>query len=89
VADETTEGPAPAGPPPTPELDRQSQAIEDGAHKIAEFLDWLESEGYVIHEDHDRYADPKKLLADFFGIDLNKIETEKLALLDYIREQQR
>ena len=34
-------------PPATPELDRQSEAIRDGAHRVGEFLDWLDENGYA------------------------------------------
>lgn len=101
MADETTAGPAPAGPPPTPELDKQHRAIEDGAHRVGEFLDWLESEGYVLarYSDGDScpegcsgldpdYAAKEKLVAGFFGIDLGRIEAERQSLLDYLRGQQ-
>jgi hypothetical protein len=33
-------------------------------------------------------SQPEQLMADFFGIDRNKIETERRALLDYMRSHQ-
>jgi hypothetical protein len=93
VADETTAGPAPAGPPPTPELDRQRQAIEDGAHRIGEFLDWLGEQGYHLAKyydgrSYDANPGPQNLVAGFYRIDLDKIEAERRALLAYIRSTQ-
>lgn len=85
--------------PATPELDKQHQAIERGAHRLGEFLDWLAAEGYVLARyssgdscyagcsglDPD-YTDREKLVAGFFGIDLAKIEAERMALLEHIRK---
>lgn len=94
MADETTVGPAPAGPPPTPELDRQHQAIEDGAHRIGEFLDWLSEQGYHLGRyseggrAYDASPSPQNLVAGFYRIDLDKIEAERRALLAYIRSTQ-
>lgn len=85
-----------AGPPPTPELDKQSVAIQNGAHQIVYFLDWLNEEGYVIarspHEDdydaevlEPAAKSTQDLIAGYFQIDLNKIEAERRALLEYVR----
>jgi hypothetical protein len=97
-------------PPLTPELDRQSKAIKDGAHRIGEFLDWLEEQGYVLAryakpdadgeyeaDGYDRYSGEvlhqsyvgkEKLIAGFFGLDLDKIEAERMALLEHLRARQ-
>lgn len=81
--------------PATPELEKQSAAIKDGAHKIGEFLDWLESEGIVLarHGERSGYLVTvsggfQELIAGFYKIDLNKIEQERRALLAYVRAQQ-
>ncbi len=71
---------------------------------LTEFYDWLHDQGYCIaeeieHEWEDEYDDyghmlhpvrirPEQLFADFFGIDLDKIETERRAILDALREAQ-
>jgi hypothetical protein len=79
--------------PPTPELDRQSQAIEDG-RRLVEFLDWLSEQGYHLAKYHDGQPydanpGPQKLIAGFYGIDLDKIEAERRALLEHVRELNR
>lgn len=81
--------------PQTPELDKQLAIIESGEAKtVQDFLDWLRQEqGYVLakytkvdgYRDEqlvDHYPQPEKLMADFFGIDQNKIEQERRAILD-------
>lgn len=80
--------------PATPELDKQHEAIEHGAaHRIGEFIDWLREQGYIlakydaVDDLYDTNMPPKDLLADYFKIDLAKIEQEKRALLDHIRQQ--
>lgn len=83
---------------PTPELDRQSEIIKSGkAETVQEFFDWLiEERGYTLcvpKEDSlhgyylpaPSYGGPEQLMADFFGIDRNKIETERRALLDALQ----
>jgi hypothetical protein len=87
----------PAGPPATPELDKQSVAIKNGAHEIGHFLDWLDEQGYAIAsrgveddygEEHFVPASASKqdLIAGYFSIDMDKIEAERRALLAYVRE---
>jgi hypothetical protein len=86
--------------PPTPELDKQSAIIKSGkAAVVQDFYDWLHNErGYQLCEPVPNslhgyyglasYGGPEQLMADFFGIDRDKIETERRALLDMLREQQ-
>lgn len=77
--------------PATPELDKQSAAIKDGAHRIGEFLDWLAEKGYHLgryNENGRAYdAGPQfaDLIAGFYGVDLDEIERERRAILAYIR----
>lgn len=73
--------------PPTPELDKML-AVKDQSQTIGEFLDWLtEVKGYVLaeYDENDRlypkYSSIETLLAEFFGIDLKKIEEERRAIL--------
>lgn len=80
--------------PWTPELERRHLVIEDGrAPLLGRFLDHLDESGIVLARWsgaggcdlaplHQR---EEKTLADFFGLDLDKIESEKLALLRYVR----
>lgn len=78
--------------PATPECDLMV-SVSDDSHKIGEFLDWLEDQGIHLAEwDEDDQMMPhresyERLLARFFGIDLDKVETERRALLEHIRAQ--
>lgn len=68
-------------------------AISDESQAIGEFLEMC---GYTLCElDEVSYTRPRfvpvaksmqQILADYFEIDLSKIETEKRAMLDAIRE---
>ncbi len=79
----------------TPELDKRSGVLDD-SHKIGEFLDWLEQEKGITlaqWDDHDRLMPARtggfeRLLADYFGIDLDKVEAEKMAILEQLRAKQ-
>lgn len=68
--------------------------IAEQSQAIGEFLDWMSGKGFHLlkwHEfddgTHDYITAPSvvKLLAEFFDIDLDKIEREKRAMLDYMR----
>ena len=83
---------------PCPECDKII-AVKNESQKIGEFLGWLGSEKNLticrwVGEDEDddiggrfypEHLDVQKLLAEFFGIDLNKVEEEKRSLLEEIR----
>jgi hypothetical protein len=82
--------------PETPEHDKLHK-IADKSQVIGEFLDWLPEQGihlarWVYDEGYDRERlvtgagkSNTALLAEFFEIDLDKIETEKRALLEHLR----
>lgn len=81
--------------PPTPELDRRADLIATGRPEaVGGFLDWLGEHGYVIARWEEfpgegeqlvpAHVRPEKLLADHFGIDLQKVETEQRAILEAI-----
>lgn len=81
----------------TPELDKQSEVIKSGESRtLTDFYDWLGEHGYFIakyvrFEDrvHEQLApisqSPEQLFADFFGIDLDKIEEERQAIVKALR----
>jgi hypothetical protein len=80
--------------PRTPELDLQHEALESGHPQVlGEFLDHLQRSGIVLARwaDDDRDVlyeisqDNNRLLADFLGIDLDRIERERMALLRWVR----
>jgi len=59
-----------------------------------DFLTWLQEEKHweLCELINDRLYVPvrfqmEKLLAEFHGIDLNKVEKERRALLDFLRNQ--
>jgi len=73
------------------------EKIKDFSQKCGEFLDWLQHEKglflatYSGEEGDELYrADEtiNQLLVEFFGIDLKKLEAEKLKMLDEIRQLQ-
>lgn len=77
----------------TPECDKM-RAARDTSQAIGSFLDWLEHETDMVvcyfEDSRDEYLPVRKtikqLLADYFEIDLNKVEEEKRALLELQRE---
>jgi hypothetical protein len=67
--------------------------IKDKSQAIGEFMEWLESQGVHLarYNASGEYLWPAPLniqnrLAEFFGIDRDKIEEEKLAMLDLQRK---
>jgi hypothetical protein len=80
----------------TPECERLS-AISDKSNCIGEFIDWLHEQDMTIAkwEDLEDHDDPSlwpysgsttRLLAQFFDIDLDKVEKEKREILEALRE---
>lgn len=82
--------------PKHPECDRLLE-VADESKKIGAFLDWLVRNGYYIAEwDHRPLADAalirtnktfEGLLADYYEIDLEKVNSEKQAILNFLREE--
>lgn len=79
----------------TPELDKRKKvALDTGASQVlTDFYDWLTQEkGYTLCEPvpgnlHGyygpaSYGGPEQLFAEFFGIDLDRVEAERRLLLD-------
>ena len=87
---------APKAPAPeTPELNKMA-AVQRSTKTINGFLDWLQEEGIQLcttkgldGQEHDYPREDgrsrEKLLADYLGIDLKKVEEERRALLDSLR----
>lgn len=80
--------------PSTPTLDRVKE-ITPYSQKIGEFLEWLQHERKIClatyHEHTDdqllpAHASISTLLHEFFEIDPGKEETERRAVLDYVRK---
>lgn len=80
-----------------PEHDKQSAAIEAGSQTVGEFMEWLVEVkrlelGHWVDGEHAsraRFAPAgipiQTLLAEFFEIDLDKIEQERRLMLDHQR----
>ena len=69
------------------------KALGERRNTVQEFLDWLDEQGIRLAESAGTgelccIGDSKeKVMARFFGIDLNKLELEKRAMLDSLRER--
>lgn len=75
--------------PKTPELDKM-KAVQEKSQAIGAFLDQLSSEGIYLaqYEGDELFSlnqSIEQTLANYFDIDLNKVEEERRALLDHIR----
>lgn len=77
--------------PETPEHDKM-RAISEESHKIGEFLGWLDERGLFLCQFRESIEEfipigtpYEKLLADYFGINLDNIEEEKVAMLVAVR----
>lgn len=85
--------------PDTPELDKRNQIIDSGATDVlTSFYDWLFEHGFVIakYEQFEEYDNPQlvplarhpeQLFADYFGVDLDLLDKERRALLEYVRSK--
>lgn len=74
-----------------PEHDKLT-AVKDQTQAIGEFMDWLADDGVFLarYQEDSKYAWPihrpiTDLLAEWAGIDQNKIEAEKRQMLEQIR----
>jgi hypothetical protein len=96
------ERPRPEGYPATPELDKQGEIIRSGrAAAVQDFLDWLLDEKRVVlaryldHPEPGVFSEqpvpipnsPERLMAEHFGVDLNAVERERRAVLEWVRAQ--
>lgn len=68
------------------------KAVKDRSQACGEFLEWLAQQEYWLAEYDDDYIDLHpiripitRLLARFFEIDEEKLEAEKLQMLEAIR----
>lgn len=86
--------------PACPECEKLA-SVSEKSNELGHFLDWLINENnYVLCEwtEDDAEKDYRRvylgsnkineILAEFFHVDLNKVEQERRALLDWIREEQ-
>lgn len=80
--------------PDTPECDRMAK-VKDRTQVVGEFLEWAGSQGmllgHYVEADYGRFNPVpytiENLLARWVGIDLAKVDREKVALLEWIRIQ--
>mgnify|MGYP001611424741 FL=1 len=68
-------------------------AFREKSQVCGEFLEWLHSKGYYLcylPRGHELWVpireNIEKLLAEFFGVDLNKVEQENRTMLEQIRK---
>lgn len=66
----------------TPELDKLAKVYEQ-SQAAGAFLDWMLSRGYVQHT-RTRFR-MEEVLADYFCIDLGKVENERRQILESLR----
>lgn len=80
-----------------PEHDKLHEVKKDKSQAIGEFLEWLQSSrGVILGEWLEGYEDRlqpisediQALLAEYFEIDLDKIEEEKCQMLEEMRKNQ-
>lgn len=71
-------------------------AVSKESQTCGEFLDWLRSKGFVLAEYdpesesgrlYPAHFSTTSLLAEFFGIDINKLEQEKRAVLEEYQQR--
>jgi hypothetical protein len=80
-----------------PECDKMI-AVSKESQAIGNFLEWLGEQGILLaeygteryHRDQlmPKHISIEKLLAEYFEIDLDKVETERRAMLDDFRKDQ-
>lgn len=73
----------------TPELDKLA-AVANDSQVIGDFLEWLDTHGRFVGQWYDERAAPaaigtEALLAEYFGIDLKRVERERRAILEAVR----
>lgn len=80
----------------TPQLDRMRE-VQAESQAVGQFLEWLSEQridlcSLIVGSGHDRWAPitdgTEKLLARYFGIDLNAVERERRAVLNYFAKAQ-
>ncbi len=76
-----------------PECEKLKAVVQE-SQIIGEFLEGMGEKGYVLGKRDTEWPygltsiniPTEKLLAEYFGIDLNKVESEKRQMLDQMRE---
>lgn len=75
-----------------PELEKL-KAVSDKSQDIGEFIDWLQTEKGIFfgtwEGDNVKVvrASTESLLADYFGIDLKKVESEKNQIFQQLKNK--
>lgn len=78
----------------TPECDKLLK-VSEKSQSIGQFLDWLENEKeFAICEHYETDGDYipvsiniERLLAEYFGIDMEKVEKERRKILDSLQKK--
>ena len=71
-----------------PQMRKWSECHEKAA-SILEFLEWMEGQGYELCDSSADWTGRRAqdLVYDFFEVDPKKLDDERRAMLDAIREQ--
>ncbi len=80
--------------PKTPELDK-IQEYKEVSQELGCFIDWLSSDLSIplckwedeLQDYYPVHRSIESLLAQYYDIDLNIVEEERRAILDYLSEQ--
>lgn len=59
--------------------------ISDQSQAIGEFMEWLESTAFAVHDIYTMNDKIQEILADYFDIDLAKISEEKDQMIEEYR----
>jgi hypothetical protein len=80
--------------PETPDLDKYTAiAMSEGAGELVGFIDWMIDHGMWPHYESDEYGaeyvhlTPEELMAEYFEIDLTKVNEQRDMVLQFIREE--
>jgi hypothetical protein len=76
----------PAVTPEWPEHEKLHLVVER-SQSIGEFIEWLEGKGIWLESNGRRTPGISELLAEFFDIDQDALEAEKVAMLEALRAQ--
>lgn len=72
--------------PACPECEKLAAASEK--HRIImEFLEWADAKDVYLLDDNNYPVDHHKFVVEYFEIDLDKVERERRALLEWLQEQ--
>ena len=83
--------------PAMPEAEKLVK-VSEKMQEVGEFMEWLGQRGIFLYEWQAKLGSTpegfkpieqpiERLIAEFYDIDMNKVEDERRALIDWMREQ--